>query len=488
MINSPTLIKLFRSTKELAYVDFQALVHWAESQACAQESVVEVLTRHGILSPDAIRTLNLIEKGYIQPTDAALLLTAKAFERIHQLVPEAIRQALPDGNSRIADGQPLPQSAGVNFKPMDGLAKSETPTKERVDWTRPDSDQKETPKTQTKSPRPVLNREFETTPQLTSTADNVTSIGPGTVLGKCLITGLLGKGGHGAVYSALHQSLQIPVAIKVLLQDGRLPDAALRRQLRQEARTLARLNHPNVIRVLDYDDAPVPYVIMEYVEGLSLADLIAQTGFVRTDRATDIIIQATHGLAAAWDLGIVHRDIKPGNLLVTKSGMVKLADLGLALNRSTTKRPAQEFSGIPIGTCAYMAPEQARSAHEVDFRADIYSLGATFYHAVTGRLPFSARHPQELLMKHAMEPLIPPHTLAPALVDEQTSAVIVRMMAKDPDERFPSYAELIQALQAKDGGAVTDPAASESRTPPDPQQPQTMKGSGIIGRLFQRRK
>jgi serine/threonine protein kinase len=276
---------------------------------------------------------------------------------------------------------------------------------------------------------------------------------------------VLGKGGHGVVYAALHQSLNIPVAVKVLVSEHG-PDPSIRTKLRHEARALARLNHSNIIRVLDFDDGEPPYVVMEYVEGPSLADLITQTGGIRVDRARDIFVQVCRGLEAAWGEGIVHRDIKPGNILLTRNGTAKLADLGLALtDRDQNSPPAA--GGSPVGTCAYMAPEQARMANAVDFKADIYALGVTFYHAVTGQHPFPAKNAREALLKHATMAAVPPHEVAPQLVDAATSAVIMRMMAKTPEERHHSYEELIYELTVcGQASPVGETPRSATSTPP----------------------
>jgi hypothetical protein len=152
----------------------------------------------------------------------------------------------------------------------------------------------------------------------------------GSVLGKCLLTELVGQGASGVVYRALHKTLNIPVAVKVLQIEGGGVDPAVVLQFRAEARLLARLSHPNIVRVLDFeDDVRFPYLVLEYVEGLSLAELISQSGRVRTDRAVRVIVQICEGLSAARKLGVVHRDVKPANILLGKEGSAKLADLGL---------------------------------------------------------------------------------------------------------------------------------------------------------------
>jgi serine/threonine protein kinase len=269
----------------------------------------------------------------------------------------------------------------------------------------------------------------------------------GTVLGKCVLHERIGRGSSGIVFRGVHQTLKIPVAVKVLHIDG--DDQDVRRRLRAEARLLARLNHPNVVRVWDFDDAgEFPYVVLEYVQGLTLADLMNQSGRLLTPWAARVIGQVAEGLAAAEKIGIVHRDVKPANILLARDGTAKLADLGLAMmisgRISTLNQPRQREA--LAGTVAYMAPEQADAAADVDFRADIYALGATFYHALTGRMPFTGRSPVEILRRHATMPPEPPHEIVPD-VPPAASAVILRMMAKEPGDRHQSYDALIADLR-----------------------------------------
>jgi len=225
----------------------------------------------------------------------------------------------------------------------------------------------------------------------------------GATLGKCVLLEKIGQGSTGTVYRALHKTLNIPVAVKVLHFDDSDNDRQLYDRFQTEARLLAQLNHPNIVRVWDFeDDAHAPYLVLEHVEGLSLEELIRQSGRLLLDRALPLMRQVTQSLAAAWKLGIVHRDVKPANILVARDGTAKLADLGLALlveNRAATDLTV---GNSLAGTVAYMPPEQA-SGRQVDHRSDIYALGATFYHVVTGRFPFEGRSRLELLLKHAQE-------------------------------------------------------------------------------------
>ncbi|VTS06028.1 serine/threonine-protein kinase [Tuwongella immobilis] len=273
----------------------------------------------------------------------------------------------------------------------------------------------------------------------------------GQLLGKCLLTEKIGQGGTGIVFRAVHQSLNISVAVKVLSSAMDHTEQTQIRQFRSEARLLAQLNHPHIVRVWDFEETPAcTFLVLEYVEGLSLAELIQQSGRLRLDRAVETILQIVDGLSAALRMGIVHRDIKPANILLTRDGVAKLADLGLAVlvSEGDSDQGVVSNSGDRMaGTIAYMAPEQAVSGSQIDHRADIYALGCTFYHVLTGVLPFEGRSRIEVLYKHSRETARPAHELVSELRPE-VSAVLSRMMAKDPKDRYQSYTELRLALQA----------------------------------------
>ncbi|MCX7699907.1 MAG: serine/threonine-protein kinase [Gemmataceae bacterium] len=273
----------------------------------------------------------------------------------------------------------------------------------------------------------------------TATGDDFEEPAVGQMFGKCLLLERIGRGSAGAVFKARHQTLNIPVAVKVLNVNG---DSEVYRQLRVEAQLLAQLNHPHIVRVWDFDDDPQrPYLVLEYVDGPTLADVLRETGRFPAGRAVQIIGQIADGLSAAHRLGIVHRDVKPSNILLTPEGNAKLADLGLAV--CIDPHQGMVRGGL-VGTVAYMAPEQALGAN-VDHRADIYSLGATLYQMVTGEMPFIGNTPAEVLRRHAQEPLVPAHHRVPTL-PEPVSAVIEKMMAKRPEDRYSSDQELLGDL------------------------------------------
>jgi len=288
----------------------------------------------------------------------------------------------------------------------------------------------------------------------------------GAMLGKCLLTELIGKGGTALVFRALHKTLNIQVAVKVLP-----PDKAFHAILKNEARLLAKLDHPRIVRVLDFDDeGSRPYLILEYVEGLSLADLIAQSGRLRPDRAVGIAVQTAEALAAAQAFGLIHRDVKPANILLTRDGSTKLADLGLALARDKHFRQAGGLkssdenvgTGTLAGTAAYMSPEQAADKGAIDHRADIYSLGATLYQALVGHSPFSGSRLMETLRRHRDEAPVPPKQLVPEL-PQALSDVVLRMLAKNPADRYGNYSDLTTALTSSQNPIPTG-EARPSRT------------------------
>ncbi len=263
---------------------------------------------------------------------------------------------------------------------------------------------------------------------------------PGTQVGKYLLIECIGTGGAGMVYRALHTKLRTPVAVKFIRPDVLAADPDALERLNREAQLLAQLAHPNVVRVLDYEDDPArPFVVMEFVDGLSAGDLIKQSGRVSPPRSVEITLQVLEGLDAARRLGVVHRDVKPANILLTRDGVSKLVDLGLAVVARTAGGKVASGAAAE-GTVGYMAPEQIMGG-SVDHRADQYSLGCTLYHLLTGRLPFSGRSAQDVLMQHMRVAAVRPHEVAPG-VPLALSRAVMTMMEKAPDDRYPDYAAL----------------------------------------------
>lgn len=271
---------------------------------------------------------------------------------------------------------------------------------------------------------------------------------PGAVLGKCELLSEIGRGASSIVYRAHHRALGLEVVLKVLMQEHE--DADSHRQLTiNEARLLARLNHPNILRVFDFTDyGRWPHLVVELVDGQPLARLIRDRRVLPTDEALPLFCQAAEALGYAHAmLGVVHCDLKPENILLTRDQQVKLADFGLAKSTLTAADTNRLFAnGAVAGTPSYIAPEQVQGGRAAcDHRSDIYSFGATLYHAVTGRTPFNDPDPVQLMVKRLSEAPIPPHLVNPK-VERRISQFIMSMMARDPANRMQSWDEVLDLL------------------------------------------
>ncbi len=254
---------------------------------------------------------------------------------------------------------------------------------------------------------------------------------------------LLGEGGMGMVYKARQKSLDRVVALKVLPARAAKDQAYIKRFI-AEARTVARLNHENIIAGIDVGEHQGTYYFaMEHVEGESVAAQIERQGFIEERAALQVGAQMARALGHAHKHGLVHRDVKPQNVLVTKAGLAKLCDLGLAKMQNDA---AGDVAGVPVGTPHYLSPEQARGEADVDIRSDIYSLGATLYHMLTGRTPFDGQSPMVLMTKHLTEEPVPAKKRQ-ATVSKGASDLVARMMAKDKEDRHQTPAELLEDIE-----------------------------------------
>ena len=296
----------------------------------------------------------------------------------------------------------------------------------------------------------------------------------GFFLGKYRLQGLLGKGGMSSVYLADHVLMRRRCAIKVL-PHKRVDDSSYLARFHREAQAVASLDHPNIVRAYDVDrerdgSTEIHFLVMEHVDGLSLQELVSEQGPCEFRVAADYIRQSAQGLGHAHSAGLVHRDVKPGNLLVDPEGVVKILDLGLArfFDEDEENPITLRHDEKVLGTADYLAPEQALDSHSVDARADIYSLGCTFYFLLTGHPPFTEGTLAQRLMWH--------QTRAPSPIAEDRPDVPQRlveivdiMIAKDPDARFQVVTAVADHLEAWLEGRPAPPLAPppvSTDTPP----------------------
>ncbi len=297
--------------------------------------------------------------------------------------------------------------------------------------------------------------------------------------GRCVVERVIGHGARSTVYLAWHEAFQIPVAVKVMGRGRQHEDEEFSERFLREARIAAQLTHPNIVRVYDCGETDESYyLVLEYIEGETCRDKLEQWGVFDWQRAVQIIRQVSEGLRYASKKGIIHRDLKPENIMIDSEGNVRIADLGLA-KEVVPGRASATVDGDVLGTPYYMSPEQVRQPGEVDFRSDIYSLGVTLYHLVTGEVPFEAATPFEIMAKHLDEPLTHPREIKPDL-PEPLCEIVLRAMSKDPDERYQGYDELIGDLDALlEGVEAGEPALmghvdavlDEAPEPSEPEEP-----------------
>ena len=269
-------------------------------------------------------------------------------------------------------------------------------------------------------------------------------------LGRYAITRKIGQGGMGTVFEAVQDEINRRVALKVLSKRLMKNEAYLER-FRREARSAGALNHPNIVTVFEFgEDKGHLFFSMEFVEGETLQQRLKREGRVPVPDALAIVTDLARALDYGWKHGqIIHRDIKPENIMITPEGYVKLADLGLAKAIGTGTTVTQEGAGM--GTPAYMAPEQGRGARDVDCRADIYSLGITLFHTVTGELPFDGETPLAVMLAHTEQALPDPQAINPE-IPSNVCQLIERMCAKSAEDRYPTPGDLLTDLEAVRAG------------------------------------
>ncbi len=274
--------------------------------------------------------------------------------------------------------------------------------------------------------------------------------------------GKLGAGAMATVHKAKQMSLDRYVAIKILPRKFTSNPQFIER-FYQEGRAAAQLNHPNIVQAFDVGKAgDYHYFVMEFVDGRTVYDDIVKHKRFSEKDAIDIVIQTSEALQHAHEKGLIHRDVKPKNIMITKEGVAKLADMGLA-RAVSDKEAAEAEAGKAFGTPYYISPEQIRGEVSIGPPSDIYSLGATLYHMVTGNVPFDGKNPSAVMHKHLKAELVPPDHVNPKLT-AGLAEVIEMMMAKDPKKRYKDCKDLLLDLRAVRKGE--SPPIAHQDTPP----------------------
>jgi eukaryotic-like serine/threonine-protein kinase len=300
------------------------------------------------------------------------------------------------------------------------------------------------------------------------------------------LEGVVGRGGMAEVYRARDIRLDRVVGIKTLRADL-AQDQTFQARFRREAQSAASLNHPSIVAVYDTGEdtatgLPVPYIVMEYVDGLTVRDLMNEGHRLTPERTLEIIGGVLRALEYSHQAGIVHRDIKPGNVMVTRNGDVKVMDFGIARAMNDSQATMTQTAQV-IGTAQYLSPEQARG-ERVDARSDLYSTGCLMYELLTGRPPFQGDSPVAIAYQHVRENPVPPTQLDPQL-PRWADAIVLKAMAKSPNDRYQSAAEMAADVQRAASGmqvaAMPPPATRLDYYGGYPDQTQRMGATGPMG-------
>ncbi len=270
------------------------------------------------------------------------------------------------------------------------------------------------------------------------------SLSKGDTVGDYVIIERIGVGGMGEVYLATQKSMQRKIALKILHEDLARDKSYLDRFFR-EVRTLAAIEHPNIVRAIEAGaDRDIYYLAMSYVDGIDIKRLLDDGRIIPEGEALKIVKSIGQALKHVWEKHrILHRDVKPANIMITPDGESRLMDLGIS--KKVTESVDLTMPGMMVGSPLYVSPEQAKSDKDIDFRADMYSLGASFYHMITGLPPYNGDSAMAILASHLADPVPDPRKIRPE-ISEQSALIIFKMMAKKKEDRFASWDELIALI------------------------------------------
>ncbi|QYU67872.1 protein kinase [Leptolyngbya sp. 15MV] len=330
----------------------------------------------------------------------------------------------------------------------------------------------------------LVNQEYITRRQVARLKQIIEAERSGQKIPGYKVLGKLGAGAMATVFKAKQLNLDRMVAIKVLPRKF-AQNAQFIERFYQEGRAAAQLNHPNIVQAYDVGKSgEFHYFVMEYVDGRTVYDDIVKHKRYSEADALDVVVQVAEALQHAHEKGLIHRDVKPKNIMITKEGVAKLADMGLA-RAVTDKEAAEAEAGKAFGTPYYISPEQIRGELKIGPQADIYSLGATLYHMVTGNVPFDGKNPSAVMHKHLKAELVAPDHVNPRL-SAGISEVIEMMMAKDPKQRYPSCKDLLIDLRAV-RNKQTPPIAHKEVVPAEAiKNLQALEASAAVAEIIAR--
>ncbi len=422
-------VKLLDKSPSVRSVDVVNLIEWWSAKGDTAESLITYLIRMNILAENSQFTFKLMSKGGVPNPDAIKLFTKFGIDKLE-------RNRYNQHDCRHTAKQRPP----TRRRPRDSAFAA-------VAGDEPDTDIR--PASPADTAGSFRFRQINTL-KINSGKDggmiHATCPKLGSTMGHCVLTSLIGAGPQYYMLKGFHKELNHVVAIKLFASATDADTGTVRSCFQEEVDLLFGLKHKHIIETLDYsDDETNPYIVTQYVDGISLCNLIRQSGRLSEDRALKIALNTAKALKYIHDRRIVHGSVHPENIVISKQGHVKVSCGGIA----KAPRPATSFgrkrrdSGHSF--FPYITPEQGLNAKSVDHRSDIYSLGATLYHAVTGRLPFPGDSAQDMIDNHIHQPLISA-ALANPDVSQSVSELIDRMMAKNPNDRLQTADDVIDIL------------------------------------------